>query len=199
VQELKPILFSTEMVKAILEGRKTQTRRVIKPQTVTHNGPNGQTTESIDDYFMTRNLKDAELLCLACAPYRPGGILWVRETWRMCLDGIFCHKADGDCDTCSTTGENTFNVKWKPSIHMPREACRLFLKITDIKVERLQEITEEDALKEGCMPIILDDAIFFSAKGKFHALWDSIYAKRGYGWEVNPWVWVITFENVEKL
>ena len=198
---MKPILFSTEMVKAILENRKFQTRRVVKPQPITIS-PDDKYRKPLA--FWVNNKKWIKYR------YQVGGTLWVRETWRICPNGIFCYKAIGDCDTCSTTGENTFNVKWKPSIHMPKEACRLFLKITDIRVQRLQEITVDDVMAEG---LPADNEIRNSdpsthesirawniayAQHLFRELWDSLNAKRGYGWEVNPWVIAITFEKIEK-
>jgi hypothetical protein len=80
---------------------------------------------------------------------------------------------------------------------MPKEAARIFLKVTDVRVERLQDITEEDAIAEGMSKTLVDGVVFISAKGNFHVLWDSLNIKRGYGWEANPWVWVIEFERVE--
>lgn len=173
----KPILFSTEMVRAILDGRKTQTRRVVKPS-VFEKGTN---------WFWNPN----ENICLA--QYRKGDVLWVRETWAK--DDTYYYKADGSCgDRCG---------KWKPSIHMPKEAARIWLEVTDVRVERLQEITEEAARAEGITRV--EDGKWesefrlgwFDRPIKaFRALWDSLNAKRGYGWETNPWVWVIEFERI---
>ncbi len=152
---MKPILFSTPMVQAILDGRKTMTRRIRKPLTLT--------------------------------PYKPGDILWVRETWYQHYDGSYAYRASAP--------ENT---GWKPSIFMPHEAARIFLRVTDVRAERVQDITEEDAKAEGCMPTILDGVVFISAKGEFHAIWDNLNAKRGFGWDANPWVWVISFEQISE-
>lgn len=161
---MKPILFSTPMIKAILEGRKTQTRRIIK---------NPEKMES----FKTK--------------YEVGDVLWVRETF--CIEGnttkYFIYKAD-----ITETMWNRFN--WKPSIFMPKEACRIKLKITDIKVQRLQDINGFDAIAEG----IEEENIKYSkliAMRKFMSLWDSLNEKRGYGWITNPFVWVITFEKLK--
>lgn len=122
--ELKPILFNTDMVRALLAGRKTVTRRVVKPQ---------------PDEHLTTGENALELLAEACAPYRPGDLLYVRETWTQDGD-VYRYKA-GFCDQ---------NRKWRPSIHMPKEAARIFLRVTDVRVERLQDITELDILeKEG--------------------------------------------------
>ena len=136
-------------------------------------------------------------------PCHGDDILWVRETWAMVSGGLYEYKADG------TEIDHLGNIiKWKPSIHMPRSAARLFLKVKAVRVERLQEITEEDADAEGFGGNCPYDA-FPEHKGSpgwydgsisipecFGELWDSIYSKRGYGWEVNPWVWVIEFEKV---
>lgn len=174
----KPILFSTEMVRAILDGRKTQTRRVVKPS-VFEKGTN---------WFWNPN----ENICLA--QYRKGDVLWVRETWAK--DDTYYYKADGSCG--SRCG------KWKPSIHMPREAARIFLRVTNIRVERLQDITDDDAWKEGferdfpfCEKTECDTCLDeCSARYKFNKLWDNLNAKRGCGWAANPWVWVIEFERI---
>jgi len=208
----KPILFSTPMVIAILDGRKTQTRRVIKDKDITNNfdiDVDGSVyayidPETGDSYPPT-----------AIARHQIGDILWVRETWGF----VGCEKCGGECctgapdnykgdDGCfvyrtnyGTTEDDSFPpsmFKWKPSIHMPRKAARIFLRVTNVRVERVQEITEEDALKEGCVPTFIDGAVLISAKGRFHALWESLNAKRGYGWEANPWVWVYEFERVSE-
>lgn len=192
----KPILFNTEMVRAILDGRKTMTRRVIKDKDITNNfdiDVDGSVYAYIDQ------ATGDSYPPTAIAKYQVGDILWVRETWSR-IDDLpydnYVYRTN-----YGTTEDDSFPpsmFKWKPSIHMPREAARIFLKVTNVSVERLQDINEEDALKEGCMPTILDGAIFFSAKGKFHALWDSLNAKRGYGWEANPWVWIYEFERVSE-
>jgi len=159
VAKEKSIIFSTERVRAILEGKMTQTRRVIKPQPVSP--------------FVAH-------LC----PYQPGDILWVQEAWRLVdfayVDGEWSASVefkDGTIGTRLFFGEEGANQKtgWRPSIYMPREAARLFLLVKDVRVERLQDITEEDAVKEGCIPLLDKDGVtFISAKGRFHALWDSI-------------------------
>lgn len=195
----KPILFNTEEVKAILDGRKTMTRRAIKPQTVTHNGPDGQVTTSLDD-FMYRNKKDFELLCAASAPYQPGDILWVRETWLKADDGYY-YKADIKVPSESENLRKTYGYKWRPSIHMPREAARLFLRVKGVGVERLQDITEEDAEKKGVKAYGPNNCSGTSARIAFAELWDSTIKKQDidrYGWAANPWVWVIEFEKVDK-
>jgi len=201
-QKQKPILFSTEMVRAIIEGRKTQTRRVIKPQP-----PKG-----LKPYQGYPGVID-------CRPYQPGCILWVRETWAD-LHGMgfgndprtdkpfqFAYAADIIPGSDGDRIRKEYGIKWKPSIYMPRKAARLFLRAKNVRVERLQDISEEDAIAEGIhwtkegplhahyLDNKLDAWLKWLAKEAFASLWNSINAKRGYGWETNPWVWVIEFEN----
>ena len=202
----KPILFNTQMVQAILDGRKTVTRRIIKPQTVTHNTANGPVEESLDA-FMAQNEKDAKLLAAACAPYQPGDILWVRETWMPCASidsfltdtNLYVYKADYD--------DGDIPGKWRPSIHMPKEAARLFLRVTDVRTERVNEISNTDCIREGINNECCRVCVHTGGSGcghcnalwrQFRDLWDSLNAKRGYGWDDNPWVWVYTFERVDK-
>jgi hypothetical protein len=166
----KPILFSTPMVKAILDGKKTMTRRVIKPQPL----------ERIDD-------SEIILIGNEFSPYKIGDILWVRETWNcISYDGKTIEKYWYKADT------DNASEKWRPSIFMPREAARIFLKVTGVMVERLQDITEDDAKKEG-----FSSMKEFYAREKFLHTWDALNAKRGHGWDANPWVWVIQFEAVK--
>ena len=189
---MKPIIFNTPMVQAILDGRKTQTRRVIKPQ------PNSKAeykgTEIGKHVFET----DIDMWHIK-SPYQPGQVLWVRETWSMIDDmpyDNYVYRTD-----YGTTEDDSFPpsmFKWKPSIHMPREAARIFLRVKTVRVERLQYITEEDAIAEGMSKTLVDGVVFISAKGNFHVFWDSLNIKRGYGWESNPWVWVYEFEKFNK-
>lgn len=192
---MKPIIFSTPMAQAILGGRKTMTRRVMKPQ------PKIITADTARRCPLAfwgdgRWFKPK---------YQPGEILWVRETWRPAVDGetgirlgSYFYKADGGSGAAFKDPYNP----WRPSIHMPKEAARIFLRVTDVRAERLQEITEEDATYEGCVDtrgfIWSPDNEYnnpHSAREAFKRLWDSLNAKRGYGWEKNPWVWVIAFER----
>jgi len=232
---MKTIIFNSEMVKAILDGKKTQTRRVIKPQPeVVYSPFRGREPK----YFIWKDerifIEDMPLYC----PYgQVGDRLWVRETCKIMDFGD--HKGVVAYKTTTNPDELTKNVKWTPSIHMPRWASRITLETTEVRVERVQEISEEDAKAEGLRALehqiwwqgyreidwgelgkelmhqqtigesppdwmiephrMLDrpdiDAIF-SARSRFIHLWDSINAKRGYGWEVNPWVWVILFKVV---
>lgn len=197
----KPILFNTEMVKAILEGRKTVTRRVVK----FIDGKNPNWTGYIKDGLTLYNGTNEP--CNKKPPYAAGDYLYVRETW--CDDrqytkddtpGMYFYKADEKV---------SYNEKWKPSIHMPKEAARLFLRVTNVRVERLQDITEEQATKEGCQAGFREykgaiwgqeDTDEWTAVEAFQELWNSTIKKQDlnkYGWEVNPWVWVIEFERVE--
>lgn len=181
---IKQILFNTDMVRAILDGRKTVTRRVAKPQP----------KKEVDKIALERFHK----------PYRPGDILYVRETWTQDGD-VFRYKA----------GFYDQNRRWHPSIHMPREAARIFLRVTDVRVERLQGITESEAEKEGLR--YFDDICqdrdwhpsFYdpdsggnpSTVAGFSRLWDCTIKKADralYGWEANPWVWVIEFERISR-
>ena len=169
------------MVRAILDGRKTTTRRVIKPQP--------------DRYFEVHEspiyLYDVEFgKGIINPPYQPGDILYVRETWQK-FGRCYIFKADEN----SVTWWRDQNIgKWHPSIHMPKEAARIFLCVTDVKAERLQNITDEEAEKEGC-----NDAT--STAMGFSYVWDSTIKKSDlnkYGWGASPWVWVISFERCKK-
>ena len=193
----KPILFSAPMVRAILEGKKTQTRRVVKPT---------QSTPRVAPLRMEPWLIDGEQETddhgLPCwAGYHPdypgeakwfscpyGGVgdhLWVRETWN-CIDtGRLTQRQDW-VRYRATDGEEMY---WRPSIHMPRWASRLTLEITGVRVERVQDITHDDAVAEGCYEV---EGRSWGRLG-FSQLWDSINAKRGYSWEANPWVWCVGF------
>lgn len=185
-----PILFNTDMVRAILDGRKTVTRRVVKPQIPNH----CPSCLHIHDEFIYDELAE-NVYCAVCgepfepeirAPYQPGDILYVRETWNETTHG-YNYKA-------SPLGNSRDTYPWKPSIHMPKEAARLWLKVTDVWVERLQDITEEQTEKEGCND-------YTSTANGFCYLWDSTIKKPDldrYGWCANPWVWVIEFERCEK-
>lgn len=220
-----PILFSTPMVQAIIQGNKTQTRRVVKPQ------PKNQdyTPRSFTDYFgnqfweFRKSPIEVETKTWECPYGQVGDVLWVRESYlkppqnitqKMLDDGAdtwpsFDHVAD--CELGDIEQYKEWGWKVKPSIHMPKEACRLFLKITDIRVERLQDISEEDAIAEGVEPVgfdqksqrvtryrgyPIDQGYFYNARESFATLWQSINGKDS--WNSNPWVWVISFERIEK-
>lgn len=207
---MKPILFNTEMVKAILDGRKTCTRRLVKFLS----GKNPQWTGYIKDGLMLYNGKNEP--CIRKAPYQPGDILYVRETW----ERFECWNCEGDergncpkepqksvldktwgCYMYRATNEISGDAKWHPSIHMPKEAARIWLKVTDVRVERLQDIDGKGCVKEGIEEEPLKYVGDEFVKGMFHDLWDSTIKKFNldrYGWQANPWVWVIEFEQCEK-
>jgi hypothetical protein len=191
---MKPILFSTPMVLAILDGRKTQTRRIVKPQ------PSSGIRKSV---FVKSGLEDGHGREIK-PRYQPSDILWVRETWAEVSSGIIEYKATyKEPYTGSAEIDHVGNkIKWRPSIHMPREAARIFLRVKNVRVERLRDITEEDARDEG---ILLsygasDKRVcrFQNYRDAFRALWDDLNKKRGYGWNMNPWVWVVEFEHMSK-
>jgi hypothetical protein len=210
----RPIIFSPVMVKAILEGKKTQTRRVIKPQP-DEDGVYGITAEGFqtalyqaDEYWI--NTEDGDNKQVK-PKYKRGDILWVREKWR----NVNRQEAKPDyqyfADTLFPKCEDYAKEwKWKPSIHMKREAARIFLKVVSVNVEQIRDISEENAKAEGAgictwfRPYKRDEgeSICFNnevptRKAAFFNLWDSINAKRGYGWESNPWVWVYEFMRIK--
>lgn len=195
-----PILFGTEMVRAILDGRKTVTRRLVK--FLSRKNPNW--TGYVKDGLMLYNGRNEP--CIKKAPYQPGDILYVRESYSELSFG-YVYKADGE------NIDHLGNViKWHPSIHMPKEAARIWLKVTDVRVERLQEITENEAVKEGIYvsnckgcnaPFGCDTCPDegYDEIDEFAELWNSTINKSDldrYGWDANPYVWVIEFERCEK-
>lgn len=206
---IKPILFNTEMVQAILDGRKTCTRRVAKnvPDHTHRIEPVYENGRFQFDCFYSSYVAalDADAdFCMPCfPPYQQGDILYVRETFIQAAAHTFWYKADDN----SWMPEG---LHWKPSIHMPKEAARIWLKVKDVRVERLQECGEGwciDIEKEGIAtpqdPIlyISDDAFHDALRMEFQKIWDSTIKKSDldrYGWDANPWIWVIEFERCEK-
>ena len=167
-----PILFSTPMVQAILEGRKTQTRRVVKGEALKWLEPDMFTPEFVAN--------PENSLC----PYgQPGDLLWVRETWI---------NQDGDYKFLADNLDWKGIMKFKPSIYMPKEAARIWLKVVNVRVERLQEISEQDAIAEGVETLGLYPGYSVSSRGKFEGLWNHINGAES--WDANPWVWVVEFE-----
>ncbi len=193
---IKPILFNTDMVRAILDGRKSCTRRICKdaneytvPDMEFYNADRRTyAVHNFVDKEHTEQLSTAERTCPICT----GDILYVRETWKEAPKGYYYYEDWQKDDIADVT-------KWNPSIHMPKEAARIWLKVTDVRVERLQEITEVQAQAEGCNSGLLTGAC--TARGQFEDLWNSTIKKSDidrYGWDANPWVWVIEFERCEK-
>lgn len=184
-----PILFNMKMVRAILDGRKSCTRRIIKPQ------PQGYFEVSEEPlYIYDTDGKQGKIT----PPYQPGDILYVRETWKQAPNGYYYYEDWQKDDIADVT-------KWKPSIHMPKEAARIWLKVTDVRVERLQEITKLSVQKEGIEVDPKECAGKFDFITElfllFQKLWDSTIKKSdldSYGWDANPYVWVIEFERCEK-
>jgi len=201
-----PILFNTAMVNAILEGRKTQTRRVMKPQPF-HNWTLATVLQDGQAVFDEPHGYDVHYM--KC-PALPGDHLWVRETWRAeelegGLDGIR-YRADGEFRAIQNTRAASdkwmdaarTGDPWRPSIFMPRWASRITLEVTGVRAERVQSITEADAQHEGWDMSNLPEGHCYDcthhARDWFSELWDSINAKRGYGWNLNPWVWMVEFK-----
>lgn len=188
---VKPILFNTEMVRAILDGRKTCTRRLVK---FLH-GENPQWTGYVKDGPMLYNGKNEP--CVRKAPYQSGDILYVRETWSEWTDGYIYKAWEGPFPQ---PGESAV-MKWHPSIHMPKEAARIFLKITDVRIERLHDIDIDGIRNEGLSSASVHVGDMSIALKEWALLWDSTVKKSDidrYGWDANPYVWVIKFERCEK-
>ena len=185
----KPILFNTDMVRAILDGRKTQTRRVIKP--------------------VAMGLRYGNGMPARVSQYQPGDILYVRETWAISRRILLNVDPDSGARHWSSWSENNPKrylyragytlmddpgpVRWHPSIHMPKEAARIFLKVTNVRAERIRSITEKDAIAEGC-PIDVCDLC--TATDWFCLTWNDI-ADESTNWNANPWVWVYEFERIK--
>ena len=190
----KPILFNTDMVRAILDGRKTVTRRCVKFL----NGKNPNWTGYVKDGLLLYNGTNQP--CIKPCQYQPGDILYIRETW--CNDRQFTKDSTPGRYFYKASESEDFTVKWKPSIHMPKEAARIFLKVKDVRVERLQDITDEEAKREGSQPQnpFEYDVNKWPNKEHFKEIWNSTVKKSDidrYGWDANPWVWVIEFERIE--
>ena len=216
----KPILFNTQMVRAILDGRKSCTRRIVKPQW--KECPN---CKYVHNEYIYDNLAE-NVYCARCgyplvperrAPYQPGDILYVRETWER-FEFWNCEGDEkGNCPkepkksvldkTCGcymyrATDEISGDAKWHPSIHMPKEAARIWLKVTDVRVERLQEITADDIRNEGLSSAAVHCGDMEIALKEWEDLWNSTIKKSDlgrYDWNASPWVWVIEFERCEKM
>lgn len=197
------------MVRAILDGRKSCTRRIVKPQQLVGLLPdkckNGVPEEFLKEKKLMFkpycNMTDIELINTAYkAPYQRGDILYVRETWCKGLER-YIYRADySDTEKFYRDGKE-IEMKWHPSLHMPKDAARIFLRVTNVRVERLQEITTNQIEQEGVeteYPHVLNGE---EKKYAFQNLWNSTIKKSDldrYGWDANPYVWVIEFERCEK-
>ena len=210
---IKPILFNTEMVRAILDGRKTCTRRLIRKhienkyleydEWVRAVAPPGSTCLREKEFYEQY------------PPYQPGDTLYVRETWSEGYEeGTYIYRADDKLADLPTFKESS-KLIYHPSIHMPKEAARIWLKVTDVRVERLQDITEDGALREGAQGIRCDHVALGEhgctdcmntgwiepPQVEFMQIWDATVKKSDlnrYGWDSNPYVWIIEFERCEK-
>lgn len=200
-----PILFNTEMVRAILDGRKGATRRIVKGF-IPDDAVWGYTAFTPKGYISCRGtFADGYGEKIFKLPCETGDILYVRETWKKAPNGYYYYEDWQRNDIADIT-------KWKPSIHMPKEAARIWLKVMNVRVERLQEITDEQAKREG---IQYDECptgftwkqetdmhnCYTTPIGAMQALWNSTIRKSDldrYGWDASPWVWVIEFERCEK-
>lgn len=228
MSKVLPILFNTDMVRAILGGRKTVTRRLMKPQPPS----SCPDCHHIHNEFIY-DLGAQNVYCARCgeplynggfpykAPYHPGDILYVRETW--CKANETCGISNIDCRECHSgcgylykaTPDECFvneETRWRPSIHMPKEAARIWLKVTDVRVEKLHDMPHDGPMKEGIHFCECPDGFtwkensdknycYLNPLGAMKALWNSTTKKSDlehYGWDANPWVWVIEFERCEK-
>lgn len=198
---IKPILFNTEMVRAILDGRKDATRRIVKGF-IPNDAVWGYTAFTPKGYISCRGtFADGYGEKFFKLPCEPGNILYVRETWKKAPNGYYYYE-DWQKNVIADI------TKWKPSIRMPKEAARIWLKVTDVKVERLQNITEDGSKAEGAIdnrgfihsPDNEYDRIH-TAREHFIEIWNSTIKKSDldlYGWDANPRVWVIEFDRCEK-
>lgn len=190
----RPIIMRAESVRAILAGRKTQTRRVF-PQArqagewagAVH--PDGTGLGWVP--FWPGNVTAPEAAEMypdgggwKCPYGLPGDRLWVREQWKYSTQGRgrYLYRADGVADDC---------LRWGSPLFMPRKACRLVLEVVGVRVERLQSISTHDAIREGCFGEPLEPEQEFARR------WDDLNAKRGFPWSANPWVWCVEFRRVE--
>lgn len=231
---VKPILFNTEMVRAILDGRKTVTRRIANINTEMTCNDGTTNHDFLPDNFNHRFEKPTGFVCRRCgfgvapphsrapvgtslfrSPYMPGDTLYVRETWAECPDlfGEFpqyiyrANYSEDELNQEETTEEIYTDfpscVRWKPSIHMPKEAARIFLRVKNVRVEHLQTISGDECAMEGVWPLYAGpiDGREEYYKTAFANLWDLTIKAVNipiYGWRANPWVWVIEFEKCNR-
>lgn len=211
---MKPILFNTDMVRAILEGRKTVTRRAVKDRDIINAWDCEQDGTPIA--YIDPPTGDSYPPTAPC-PYQPGQILYVRETWAKPYGGMYRYKADYNEHDIVPADRGDVSVsanliKWHPSIHMLREAARIFLRVTGVRVERLQDITEEQARLEGVEPLMMTADVdkpdgekrwqeVLPALPRFPEVWDRTIkpaARALCGWNANPYVWCVSFDKISK-
>jgi hypothetical protein len=207
----RPILFSAPMVRAILEGRKTVTRRAISHKlTNRFDEPRGQADVNAGYPFV--ECEEGYFPAVNFCPYgQPGDRLWVRETFMDLLGtGVehrpapdspvqrYCYGADVRPGSFADDTRKDYGLKWKPSIHMPRAACRILLEIAAVRVERLQDISRADIRAEGlqCPPELASDDVSPNYRDWYPVAWRELWESTGGDWNANPWVWVVEFKRV---
>lgn len=219
MRRVLPILFNTDMVQAILDGEKTTTRRILKLPKHIKKQENGLYTLFAEGTcYEDQHLK--EIVNYIKPPYKKGDILYVRETWNFVYNmgdddriiedtGRYIYYADDPMPFShwvdSNTGEHKDKMPWRPSIHMPKRAARIWLKVTDVRVERLHDMTLDDFLSKGVVirPEAFNDPenAYMQARSEFAGIWNSTLKKKDlalYGWDANPGVFVIESERCEK-
>jgi len=188
----RPILFSGPMVRAILDGSKTQTRRPLKPQPIV-----GLVYHLVSGHRWGLSPDDYESPYIWCPYGVPDDRLWVRETFAYYYAGPklgqVYYRADGELSEREKQ-RDCIEARWRPSIHMPRWASRLTLEVVSVKVERINGITLVDCMAEG-VPVKERDTLI-RARPQYANIWDAMYAKTDYAWEHNPWVWVVEFRRI---
>ena len=202
MSRVKPILFNTDMVRAILDWRKTVTRQAVKPQPQGYFEVNDNPLYIYDMSFGNGRIYP---------PYQQDDIMYVKETWhkykKRIGKGKSCYMAEFYGYKASIANSEDSDEKWRPSIHMPKEAVRIWLKVIGVRVERLQDITEKQAKAEGFEPVMStkDSSFYTPWQGppveNFKYFWNYTIKKKDlplYGWNANPWVWVTEFERCEK-
>jgi len=206
LEKAKSMRFDTRQVRATLDGTMTEVRMPIKPQLKYIQLLNDGRIESSNDGGFDQDVKHIKL------PYQPGDIVYVKETWnyfkynndydKKYLSGYYYKASPELVEDMPPLVKGYYGVRWFPSIHMPRAAARIFLRVTSREVERLQDITEEGARAEGT-DWEVQKAGGYVNDGYYRSrfltvLWDGVYKKRGYGWDLNPWVTVTRFERVKN-
>ena len=188
-----PILFTDSMVRALLDGRNTQTRRPMKPQPEPPK-PGWYFDAYVGGPFW--NWWTADNRCVLPqyrAPYAVGDLLWARETWSFDPD-----TESGPVVSYKASGHDAQGSRWRPSIHMPRWASRITLRVTGVRVERVQDITTEDRIAEGMVSYLREHDAEVDLREQYRDLWNTFYADPALTWDANPWVWVVSFDVLER-